>query len=67
MSESKKIMILMGIIKPYTCEDKYSEKMKEYYLLQAKDSMPDFEWEIKEINESDPVDLWSLQKEESIE
>ena len=52
MSDTRKIIILVGIIPPYTCDDEYSDKMLEYYILKAKDSMPDLKWEIQEIHDN---------------
>ena len=51
--ESKKILLLVGIIPPYTCEDSISEQMLEFYLLKAKDALPDLKWEIKEFKSAD--------------
>ena len=53
MEEKKKVLLLVGIIPPYTCKDEFSKEMKEYYLLKAKDSLPDLKWEIKELIQDD--------------
>jgi len=51
MTEKKKILLLVGIIPPHTCKDEFTIKMQEYYLLKAKDAIPDLEWEIKAFEE----------------
>jgi hypothetical protein len=51
LPEKMKILILVGIIPPYTCEDSFSHQMLEFYLLKAKDALPDLKWEIREFSE----------------
>ena len=51
-NEQRKVLLLVGIIPPYTCEDSYSAQMLEFYLFKAKDALPDLKWEIKEFKES---------------
>ena len=47
-----KILVLMGIIPPYECEAEYSQIMLENYLLKAKITLPDLEWDIKEFEQT---------------
>ena len=54
-----KILLLVGIIPPFTCKDSFSKQMLEYYLLKAKDSLPDLEWQIKEIEEENKDEMES--------
>ncbi len=59
MEEKKKVLMLVGVIPPFTCEDKYLKQMEEYYLLKAKVSLPDLKWTLKvlkEIQENKPIE-----------
>ena len=44
---NKKILLLVGIIPPFECKEEYLEQMKEYYVLKAKDALPDLDWSLK--------------------
>ncbi len=55
--EKKKVLLLVGIIPPYTCKDSFSEQMLEFYLLKAKDALPDLNWEIKELTKQEILKL----------
>jgi len=62
MEEKRKILLLVGMIPPYTCEDGFSEKMQEFYLLKAKDSLPDLKWEIKELTDNKSLSTFPKEK-----
>ena len=53
--DKRKIMMMVGIIPPHFCTDENSKQMKEYYLLKAKDSLPDLQWEIRLFEESSQI------------
>ena len=51
------MLVLVGVMKPYfVTDERFNDKMQEFYLLKAQAEMPDLEWELK-IMEKEETEL----------